>query len=217
MSKPIIQIDCSSCGTSYRLALPNQIVERPNKSLTFRCHNCKFKWDIPPKDLLEQPDAAKTFVLTESRKKNFFAHKNLQEVKDQILQDIYEKEDTIRIFGAPWKMMGDAEELKESFADSASTPFDEKFIKNLQNEFEKLRFGLNDEVLKDFLDKNGEIFLPLFEKALQEAPYLYEMIASYANEAVNQTSIEANLWSELGPDDSNLEESLRSIIQKMLK
>ena len=56
----------------------------------------------------------------------------MQEVKDQILQDIYEKEDTIRIFGDPWKMMGDAEELKESFAESASAPLDEKFIKNLQ-------------------------------------------------------------------------------------
>ena len=76
---------------------------------------------------------------------------------------------------------------------------------------------IDDKVLKDFLDKNGETFLPLFEKALQEAPYLYEMVASYVNEAVNQTSIEANLWDERETDDSNLEESLRSIIQKMLK
>ena len=209
-SPPIIRIDCASCGTNYRLALPKVLVDRPNKPLKFRCNHCDYKWNIPPKDILEQRDVAKTLVLTESSKKNFFAHKDLEEVKDEILKDVYQEEDTIRIFGDPWKMMGDAEELKESFAKSAEAPFDEKFIKNLQNEFKKLRFELRDEVLKDFLDKNGEKFIPLFEKALQEAPYLYEMIASYADEAVNNTSIEYSLGDMF-------QESLKSIIEKILK
>tara|TARA_R110002153_G_scaffold147648_2_gene298924 strand:+ start:1708 stop:2328 length:621 start_codon:yes stop_codon:yes gene_type:complete len=113
MNTPTIQIDCPSCGTTYRLALPKVLVNKPNTPMPFRCNNCSYKFQIQPKEILEQPLVAKTLILVESDELK--VHDNLQSVADGIESGQYGSEDLIRIHGQEWVMMGDEPTLSESF------------------------------------------------------------------------------------------------------
>ena len=113
MSTPTIQVDCASCGTTYRLALPKVLVNKPHKSMSFRCNNCSYKFQIQPKEILEQSAVAKTLILVESE--GLKVHDNLQSVADGIESGQYGAEDLIRVYGQEWIMMGDEPTLSELF------------------------------------------------------------------------------------------------------
>ena len=113
MSTPIIQVDCASCGTTYRLALPNVLVNKPHKSMSFRCNHCSYKFQIQPKEILEQDAVAETLILVEAD--GFHVHHNLETVADLIQDGTYRAEDTIRVFGQEWSMMADEPSLAGLF------------------------------------------------------------------------------------------------------
>lgn len=113
MSAPIIQVDCASCGTTYRLALPKVLVNKPQKSMSFRCNHCSYKFQIQPKEILEQEAVAATLILVEAD--GFHVHHNLESVADLIEKGTYTAEDTIRVFGQEWSMMADEPSLSELF------------------------------------------------------------------------------------------------------
>ena len=119
MSSPIIQVDCASCGTNYRLALPKVLVDRPQKSMSFRCNHCSYKFQIQPKDILEQEAVASTLILVESN--GFHVHHNLESVADLVANGTYGAEDTIRVFGQAWSMIGDEPSLAGLFTDEGDT------------------------------------------------------------------------------------------------
>ncbi len=110
---PIIQVDCASCGTTYRLALPSVIVKKTHKPMSFRCNNCSYKFQIHPKEILEQPLVAKTLILVESD--GLQVHHNLESVADLVASGRYGAEDLIRVFGQEWTMLGDEPSLSALF------------------------------------------------------------------------------------------------------
>ncbi len=115
MSEPIIQVDCASCGTTYRLALPKVLVNKPNKSMSFRCNNCSYKFQILPKEILNQSAVAKTLILVESGDR-LYVPSDMNELKDRIEDGIYRAEDLIRLYGKEWIEMGDEPTLAEFFS-----------------------------------------------------------------------------------------------------
>ncbi len=129
---PIIQVDCASCGTTYRLALPKVLVEKPHKAMSFRCNNCSYKFQIHPKEILEQPAAAETLILVESE--GLQVHYNLESVADKISSGQYGAEDLIRVFGHEWTMMGDEPSLSALFDVASKSEVEESepngFIQN---------------------------------------------------------------------------------------
>ena len=122
MSAPIIQVDCASCGTTYRLALPKVLINKPQKSMSFRCNHCSYKFQIQPKEILEQEAVAATLILVEAN--GFHVHHNLEAVADLIEKGTYSAEDTIRVFGQEWSMMADEPSLSGLFQND-EVPSDE--------------------------------------------------------------------------------------------
>ena len=131
-SAPIIQVDCASCGTNYRLALPRVLVERPHKSMSFRCNHCSYKFQIQPKNILEQEAVASTLILVESN--GFHVHHNLESVADLIENGTYAAEDTIRVFGQAWSMMGDEPSLASLFKGEEQVNEEQAFDENVEEQ-----------------------------------------------------------------------------------
>ena len=196
MSTPTIQVDCASCGTTYRLALPEILVKKPNQSMDFRCNNCSYKFQIQPKEILEQPSVAKTLILVESD--GLKVHDDLQSVADAIESGQYGSEDLIRVYGQEWVMMGDEPTLSE--LSSKKKAVDLNIADYFSEEENPQIFLAVKNVLSNSKDRSVE---DIFAKLDAEAR---TKIANAITEYCKGPSIQ----------DVDIEEALKPIIEKML-
>jgi len=170
MSAPIIQVDCASCGTTYRLALPNVLVNKPQKSMSFRCNHCSYKFQIQPKEILEQDPVAATLILVEAD--GFHVHQNLESVADLIEKGTYSAEDTIRVFGQEWSMMADEPSLAELFQKGEVTSDEPPLVEGMTNPRDLENRGEDgsriSDVSLDFDESEDQTDAPLSEQDFSE-------------------------------------------------
>ena len=196
MNTPTIRIDCASCGTTYRLPLPKVLVTKPHKSMSFRCNNCSYKFQIQPKEILDQPEVAKTLILVDVRDK-LHIPSSIDEVKEGVKKGHYFAEDIIRLYGKQWALMGDVEELKEAFSEQEHTivsAFRSRSDIALTSAVRYYLLNNKDSPVEGIYDKVG---------ALDMGPVI-SAIVDYCKDNPAQS-------------DTTLEEALSSIIEKMLK
>ena len=86
----------------------------PHKSKSFLDAITAATPDTAAEDILEQASVATTrrFLVEPN---GFHVHHNLESVADLIENGTYAAEDTIRVFGQPWSMMGDEPSLTSLF------------------------------------------------------------------------------------------------------
>jgi|GEM_PF-4224242 len=183
MSTPTIQVDCASCGTTYRLALPKVLVTKPHKSMSFRCNNCSYKFQIQPKEILEQSAVAKTLILVESD--GLKVHDNLQSVADGIESGQYASEDLIRVYGQEWIMMGDEPTLSELFKPAMPEPVGKE-----NDEEEEVASSTEDHDPKDRPTDTEDVALDFHEDS------------ELSEEFVEESGTD---WSEIDPFSETIE------------
>ena len=203
MSAPVIQVDCASCGTVYHLALPKVLVDKPQKSMSFRCNNCSYKFQIEPKSILEQSGVAQTLILVESN--GLHVHHNLESVADLIVKEQYGPEDLIRVFGHEWVMLGDEPTLSSIFeAEQPSKPdmgAEQESMKDTRpptelDGLEKKVFGSDHDYLQEDAIESVDVEV---EDSLDHANTASDSSLRPPVSSGEQESVDVSEFSEIDP------------------